>query len=218
MTLHNALETAIGYRTNIRVLKALNRAGTSLTGRQIARLSGLSVRACQIALARLVRNGLVSQRRVGKAYLFDLRKENLLLEQGILPLLELEDHLLELALETIGKAISSEAESCILFGSVARGEEVPESDIDVCIVLKDGISENEVEDKLDSVWSEIASRYSVYLSPVLMNRKKFREKYLAKDSFVRSIVDTGRVFCGKGWERIVFGDDRSQKDKKPKHK
>ncbi len=83
----------------IGVLRVLFRSGTPLTGRQVQRLSGLANLSTMRALKRLADLGVVSCRRAGRAYQYELRRSHWAVENLISPLFENEGKGLDLAVE-----------------------------------------------------------------------------------------------------------------------
>ena len=81
-----------------------------------------------------------------------------------------------------------------LFGSYARGEAEPESDIDVLIVL-DQVSDYPGEvDRTGSLASALSLRYGLSLSRVFLSRRAWTE---GADFFVKNVrqegIATGRI-------------------------
>jgi predicted nucleotidyltransferase len=130
------LEHIFGTAGRIRVLRVLSR-GPSLTGRQVAEMAGLTPAAAIGALDSLWEAGVVSMRRVGRANLYELRQGNAVVDTIVLPTLRAEEQLPDLAMRDIEEALGPGAISLVLFGSYARGDAGPDSDVDVMAVVAD---------------------------------------------------------------------------------
>jgi predicted nucleotidyltransferase len=119
-------------------------AGTTrpLTGREVSRLLGRASHSGVIAaLERLVDQGVVEREEAGRAFLFTLNREHL-----ATPAVELLANLREELLRRIRDAVDSwvvKAPHLSLFGSAARGEGGPDSDIDLFLVRDDAIESRE---------------------------------------------------------------------------
>ena len=113
------------------VLAALLRTGAPLTGRQVHALvsDDASLWSVQRALASLVAMGLVESRPVGRALVHTINEEH----YAIRPLRELLDPLAKLR-SVVTQSVGSDVQAVVLFGSVARGEATPESDIDLAVI------------------------------------------------------------------------------------
>ena len=79
-------------------------------------------------------------------------------------------------------------EKLILYGSVARGEESEESDIDVFAV----VSDEEVKDVLEEIAFDVSVEHGVFMVPLIKTSEEFNEK---KDSiFVKEVQSTGETY------------------------
>ena len=115
-----------------RILAVLAQTTAELSLRTIARLSDVSPAQTSRVLPPLVRLGLVTRREVPPSTLFALERTHVAAE----PLLRLARSR-ELALERMGElaaALPVMPVSVIVFGSFARGDGEPSSDIDVVLV------------------------------------------------------------------------------------
>jgi predicted nucleotidyltransferase len=64
----------------------------------------------------------------------------------------------------------------ILFGSQARGEAKPDSDIDVLIVLKSSIKDRIKQEKVIQVISDLCLEYELLISCVYVNEEQFKNE------------------------------------------
>ena len=120
--------------SHVKVLRVLVNSELDLTGNQVARMAGISPLGCKNALDSLRELNLLAVRRVGRAYLYRLREENLIVKKLLRQLFADEKNLLEEELKKVADNFRPYSHSIYLFGSVARGEETFESDIDMCII------------------------------------------------------------------------------------
>jgi hypothetical protein len=119
------------------LLEVLAAADRGFTGRELARAVGSSQEGARGALARLVAQGIVRRQRVGSALLYALNREHL----GAPLIVALADLRAEL-LRRIGASLSSwplPAVYAALFGSAARGQERPDSDLDLFVLRPSGV-------------------------------------------------------------------------------
>jgi uncharacterized protein len=75
-----------------------------------------------------------------------------------------------------------------LFGSYARGEAEPDSDVDVLVVLDDIPDYPGEVDRTGSLVSELSLRYGLSLSRVFLSRRAWTE---GTDFFVRNVRQEG---------------------------
>lgn len=114
------------------VLLALRRTVSPMTGREVARRAGVSQPAALQALGLLVEHGLVHSQVAGRAYLYTLNEEHLLLEA-----VEAVFDVRARFVKRMAAAVSHWEIAPLhvsLFGSMARGDGDTESDVDVMIV------------------------------------------------------------------------------------
>lgn len=127
------------------LLAVLAGADSPFTGRQLARLAGVSSEGARQALARLVAQGIVLREQAGSAQMYLLNREHLA-APAVLALTGLRAELLN-RLRHVLKGWNPAPAYVALFGSVARGEERVDSDLDICIVRADGVAEG------DPIWA-----------------------------------------------------------------
>ncbi len=114
------------------MLLALASADMSFTGHDLARRAGLPQRTTQDALNRLTPQGIVLVETAGRAKLYSLNRDHV-----AAPWIEGLAGLRQQLLARIRKQISEwpvQPVVAAVFGSVARGEAGPESDLDLFLV------------------------------------------------------------------------------------
>jgi predicted nucleotidyltransferase len=115
------------------VLRVLAGADASFTGRQVHQVAGRhSERGVRNALHRLVEQGVVSRERVGAADKYALNREHLAAPH-IEALANLRSELIARVRAEL-EAWHPAAEYVAVFGSAARGDMRPDSDIDLLVV------------------------------------------------------------------------------------
>jgi hypothetical protein len=125
-------------------LAVLARTSSPLSGREIARRSGRSQEWTRTVMARLVELGIAEREAGGSALLYELNRDHLAVP-AIEQLVELRALLVDrLRAELAGWALQPTA--AVLFGSAARGDGGPDSDIDLFVVRSEGVDED------DPVW------------------------------------------------------------------
>jgi predicted nucleotidyltransferase len=124
-----------------RVLDVLARTGAELNLGTVARLAGVSPAQASRVLPRLVELGVVERRDVPPSSLHRLVRENLM-AQAVLDLLDVRDRTVR-RLGVLARAIRPEPESVVVFGSFARSEATADSDIDVLVVRRADVDEDD---------------------------------------------------------------------------
>lgn len=124
-----------------RVLDVLARTTAELNLGTVARLAGVSPAQASRVLPRLVELGVVDRRAVPPASLYRLVRENLM-AQAVLDLVAVGERTID-RLGVLAGAIRPAPASIVLFGSLARGEADADSDIDVLVVRRADVDEDD---------------------------------------------------------------------------
>lgn len=114
------------------VLAVLAGGRQGLTGRRVHELVPAALRTVQLALDRLVKQGVVVRESVGNAHLYRLNEEHLA-TPWIVKLASLRLQLIEALREAI-ETWETQPAAAVLFGSVMRGDATTESDLDLLLV------------------------------------------------------------------------------------
>lgn len=124
------------------VLTVLARTEAPLTGRRVAALARRGSRpAVQAVLTRLVDHGVVHALPAGSAVLYSLNRDHLLAEP-LVAAVTARDRLLARLREHL-EAWPIPAAHTSLFGSAARGDAGPGSDLDVLVIRDAGVEADE---------------------------------------------------------------------------
>jgi hypothetical protein len=117
------------------VLSVLARAEAELTGRELQRVIGHgSHQGVRNAADRLAEQGVVSRRSTGNANLYQLNRDHVA-ASWIEGLASLPAQVLDRLRDAIG-GWEQPPKLVVLFGSVARGEATPQSDLDLLVVRR----------------------------------------------------------------------------------
>ena len=172
------------------ILRALQDSREGMSGRAIARLAGINHQACAMALKNLDSLGVLQRQGTGKVQLLRLNFENHLIRELILPLLRKERDLLKSVRQEVANAFKKEALAITLFGSVARKQDVPGSDMDILLVVK-GTDKAQVVDQVTRTSSGFVRKYGVRLSPIVMTLREAQERSRKVDPLLRNILSEG---------------------------
>jgi len=178
-------------QTATRVLRVLSRhPERSYTGRELAAASGTPHHRAAGALRRLEKEGMVSSRVVGNAYVWQLRPRNPLLG-AVRELFRAEQtaaaNLTSLVRRTLGRAAG--IDELVLFGSAARGEEGPGSDIDLLVIVSNAAGRGRVERPLVALREKAWEVFGTRVRPIVYTRAEYVRK--RELPLVRSIEADG---------------------------
>jgi predicted nucleotidyltransferase len=175
MRFHNLAETLLTSPARVAVLKTLLKApGREWTGREMARASGVSAPQAMEALYRLYDEALVRQRRTGRVSLWALEERHFLAER-LRPLVDVDARSMQALRAALEAGLKgSGAIEAVLFGSVARGDEDPNSDVDIVVVFPDKRRAAAWTDRLRDLEAEILARFGNPVQALVYTTQQIR--------------------------------------------
>ncbi len=177
--------------------------------RELAKLSRVGVGTVSSEFSKLAGDKLVEQKTEGQEKYYKLnlanpktRKLCEFLETDRREKFYKNNRKLAWVLEDFVKRVSDfapEVQSIILFGSAARGQITPKSDIDILTIVPN--SEEEQFKKLmnfiDRVADEVSGRHPAKLVPVVMMAKDFEKGVENKKRLAEDVLRDGIVLFGE---------------------
>lgn len=167
MQMRRPLDDVLASRGHVRVLRALDRLpdGVRASARDVARRAGIAHSRVLRILPGLAADHVVTVYRAGRADLYQLDREHVLyksLHSLFSDEAAVEAQLLSFLRSRLRSAVPRAREAYV-FGSVARGEARPGSDLDLALVVPDA-PERVVDDALAPVIEEVRSRFGADLN------------------------------------------------------
>jgi predicted nucleotidyltransferase len=203
MVVNKVLDEIFSRWSNVAVLRALNKYAIGISGREVARAAGIAVKNCFTALNDLEDIGIVKRVRGGRDHLFSLNRQHFLVKQGIIPLFEIEEQFVEEIFSDIKKHLKNKCESVYLFGSVARKEEKPGSDLDLCIIFSGTAQKKIIENSIFELQSLLHKKYYVNASPFYITKKEFVKRAKSMKPPVNEIINDGILILGTSFEKML---------------
>lgn len=191
----------LGSRSKLGVLRQLRGVQVPLSTLEIARRTGLSQPAAAAALRDLARYGLVTSTRVGQARVHVLNRENSYVSKMVEPVFAAEDSIPEGLVESLRAALADRSLSVVLFGSWARGEQGPDSDVDVVVVAWRDADVPELEAHIDDLASVTRKTYGTRLSVLVYSPAEAQGLAERAPALYSEIERDGIVLSGlSAWE------------------
>ncbi|VVB88267.1 Nucleotidyltransferase domain protein [uncultured archaeon] len=198
MKFHNVLNDILGNKTKVKLLRAFfTYPEKEFTESELQRIAGIPQASVHRNVKYLLENGLLDRKRIGKANLYLLNKEHILyplLNSGF----EGEKNILIELKKMIAGIVRSppEVEMAILFGSIIKGMERADSDIDIFIVCKG--DKSQLEEKLKDLITFTQSKFG---NPVSLLIKHYEELEDLKARSIYKELKKGEViFKREGFE------------------
>lgn len=203
--LFDPLDQILGTRSKVRLLRALAPLDRPVSGREAARLAKLSRQAIG-ALDELVSAGIVNRQEAAGQHLYTFARANRL-APAILQLFDEESARTTELFQRLA-CIVDESESVLgaaFFGSEARGEAGPGSDLDLLVIVADFESSNSVYDRLVAASPGLRIEFGIELSPVVLEVDRARRQHAEGDPFIAEVLRDGRRVYGKPIEELIHG-------------
>lgn len=178
------------------VLRTLAWSSRGRSGRELAsECSGVSVAQVNNMIRRLEQLGIVRSESFPPAKRYFLNREHILTE----PLLAIAAGKSE-AIKLLEQLFSGfpGLDSVILFGSVARGDDTAESDVDVLLLF-----DYDTDDQIDhAALSELCYQYwnrtGNELNYIANIMSEVTPNLIASSGFLQNVVNEGQVIMGRG--------------------
>ena len=204
--LSTALDEILGSRSKISVLRSLF-AQDSLGGREIARRTGLSPRAASVALNQLVAAGILRRQAAGSTHLFSVDRRRHLVQASLARLFNEEADLPNAMGRRIMRAIGrTQCVSAAIFGSGARGEAGPGSDVDVLVLLADSSRVRPAKERLQAGAEEFFDLFGLRLSPYVIGASEFAARLKKGDPLMKAMVREARVVHGMALAEVLLDE------------
>lgn len=204
MLLRNPLDDILGQISKVKILRFLITSQAQLNGREIAKNVGLSHVKVHTALKELSRHGLINVRSVGKSLVYWLNEEHLLAKDVLMPMFEKEAKIPQLIPNIILKESKTPLPlSIILFGSFAKNNASPDSDIDIALIYPDHKNKSLIRNELTEVEKRITRLFGNHLACVPIKIREFKKRFKKNQRFIKEVVKTGKVIYGKSIAEIV---------------
>lgn len=196
-------EYAVLGENRARILYRLAVLAEPTSGRRIHHLSGVaSLRTTQRILGELVDVGLVDVQAVGAANAYTLNRAHVLwspIEQVLAVPAATESEIAEI----VSAAVRDHAVATAIYGSYARGEAGPESDIDILVVWEPEVSEDQAAGILDAVGEQIRKLTGNRAQLFPVSREELDRLIGRSEPFIESLRKDARTLTGIEIKRLL---------------
>jgi len=177
--------------------------------RELAKLAKVSTWVVSKEFSKLVEGEMIQQRSEGREKFYKLNLANPRTRK-LCELFETErrekfykaNRSLAWVLEDFTKRVSDfvpEVQSVILFGSIARGQATPRSDIDILVLVPNSEEEQfkKLMDSVDRLAGEVGGRHPAKLVPAGMMAKDFEQSIKDRKRIAADVLKDGIVLFGQ---------------------
>lgn len=195
MKYHNYLENLFGSKVKIKLTRTLYKfKDRSFTLSELSRYSGVTRQGIIKALDDLKGMNLIKLERIGNSIVIRLNRNEFI--NNILKIYELEKNTLNKLIEVIKSYFKDKKIiSLVLFGSIAKGEENFNSDIDLLIITKNKKLASQISEKCNL---KIIDKFGNVLMPYILNENEFKKSNIREDVIKNHILIKGE---GLKWKQ-----------------
>lgn len=193
----SGLASALFSRVQLRILSLLfGQPDRAYQVTEAINLAGSGRGAVQRELERLTKAGILNRTLYRNHKLYQANRQSPVFEE-----------LRSLILKTVGlveplrdslKAFRSKIDVAFVYGSIAKGADTANSDIDL-LIIGDDLAYGDIFNALQKAEKTLHRP----VSPNLMTRQEWRQRTSDKNPFIRKILQQPRLF--------IFGDDNELK-------
>lgn len=202
MVFNNIISWLLTDMIHIKVFKLLRLHREGLTGRALGTLAQTSVFKINSVLRFLVSQGVITQTVVGRAHLYRLNEHHILVHDVINYLINYENNFLTRLGEMIIEKLSLSPLSVILYGSVARGDEGPMSDIDLLLIYQDEEKPGPISET-GSIIEWINRNYGNMAGIRRIRISEFQNPMEEHKALIRNIIKEGKSIAGLSMTEVL---------------
>ncbi|MGD0588139.1 MAG: nucleotidyltransferase domain-containing protein [Thermoplasmata archaeon] len=175
MKFNDALDPLLTSPSKLRLLRTLlPTPNRRWTGRELAAVARVSTAQAARDLNDFLDVGVVLRDVVGKSYSWRVNELHILVPE-VSRLLDFESRVRETLLQDVGKElIDSQIRRAVLFGSVSRGDERSDSDVDLLIEIRTPRDRSSAESAIEKVRERVWDRYGNPVSALVYTTSEMR--------------------------------------------
>ena len=207
MRFAGSLNQIFGKKSKVKILRLLSLYKKEATIREISREINITPPNVSRILKELEKEGVITSKKVGRSILHSLNSRHYLVKHIILPAFKKEKEAKENLAKFLKRKLNSEIESIILFGSIAKQKEKPDSDIDLLFIVSDESNPKTLEEKISTLNPKITEYFGNSISPLIMKVSEFKLRLKKNDKLLKSILKEGEVLQGKSISEILCQKD-----------
>ncbi len=208
--LSTPLDTVLSSASKVRVLRLLIEQDRIVSGREAARLTGMSHTAIRRAIDDLARSGLIHRENSGRQLLCRANRDNLLVLKLLVPLFAAEAHWPKMLFSRIREMVSRiehqvprsahdqiEIIAVWIFGSIAKGTDQPGSDFDIMFLVRNEYTADSVGSGIVDLLHDLSRELGTDVRPVVLTLAQAKHQLSQHDYFIMGALRSARVVVGE---------------------
>lgn len=193
-----SLLDVLNSKTKIKIIKFLLTHEASMSEREIASILKVSHMSVNRTMRELAELNFVNFVTIGKAHLWRVNHKSYAfralseLIKGVSGIQEPIEELKKILLKNLSKTL---IKRIVLFGSIAKGSERTNSDIDIFVLARDKQSKEKLESSIEKLSNICFEMYGNRLAPYILTDQELKQK---KNLKVISEIKKGiEIYSGK---------------------
>lgn len=179
MKFHISILDVLTSKAKIKIIKFLLNHEASMSEREIASVLNVSHMSVNRTMRELDELNFVNFVTVGKAHLWRVNRKSYafrVLSKLIKGVSDIKEPLEDLKLIMLNNLPTALIKKVVLFGSIAKGSERSNSDIDVFILVKDKLRKKKLEPQIEKLSNFCLEAYGNRLAPYILTEQEMEQK------------------------------------------
>lgn len=205
MAIEKKLDDILDAKSKVKIIRLFvsRTEGFMASGREIARLIGLTPPAVHTALKELYNQDILKREIIGGQHIYKINPLSRTVKDILQPAFQKELSTKEdicnyLQNKVKHYKIQPLITSLLLYGSIVRGETHGESDCDIAVVAKDAPSKKKLEDLfINKISAEFSEYFGIHLHPYIKTYSEFMRRLEKRLSPVPKLMESHAVVYGK---------------------
>jgi predicted nucleotidyltransferase len=173
------------------------------SGRQVARLVGLTPPAVHAALKELYAQDILRRNIIGKQHIYRLNINNRTVKNILIPVFKTEnavkkDIIAFLRKKIKEKKLENKLISLLLYGSLQKGNSSKKSDVDIAVILKEKTNKQSLEKVfIEDIASQFYEYFGAHLDSYIKTKDEFMSRLKKNQAPVSALMQSYFVIYGK---------------------
>ena len=179
MEFHLSLLDVLTSKPKVKIIKFLLTHEAQMSEREIASILKVSHMSINRTMKELSQLNFVNFVTIGKAHLWKVNRQSYayqVFSKLIKGISEIKEPLENLKISILKNLPKTLIKRVVLFGSIAKGSEKPDSDIDIFILVKNKQDSEKLEISLEKLSNICLEVYGNRLSPYILTEKELKQK------------------------------------------
>lgn len=209
MRFDQPLNQIFDHEVKIRVLRFLCRRGGQWNGRRLAAELQINPTTMHKALRELRESTVLDFQKVGNNFVYSLADDHYLVQEILRPAFRQEAQGLaqvaKLLQQALGPSLRASVVTAVLYGSVARRQERPTSDLDVLLLVRSPRAKRQVQHALNQRWDALTRCFGNSLAPYVNTVREAQQKHRRGVALFREILRIHHLLWGTPLAEVLRG-------------